>query len=94
MSIFYRIFLLYFILTSQKDIQIFSIWVNILDLFLYNTRLCRKLIMVQAYCVKCRAKRDVKDPVETTFKNGRPAIKGTCSLCGTKVNLIMKKKTS
>ncbi|HSG84246.1 MAG TPA: DUF5679 domain-containing protein, partial [Nitrosopumilus sp.] len=33
--------------------------------------------MVQAYCVKCRAKRDIKDPKETTLKNGRPAVKGT-----------------
>ena len=41
--------------------------------------------MVQAYCVKCRAKRDVKDPKETTLKNGRPAVKGTCPTCGTNV---------
>ena len=46
--------------------------------------------MVQAYCVKCRAKTDVKDPVETTLKNGRPAVKGTCPTCGTKVFRIGK----
>ncbi|MBT8251585.1 MAG: hypothetical protein KJO99_01960 [Nitrosopumilus sp.] len=41
--------------------------------------------MVQAYCVKCRAKRDIKDPKETKLKNGRPAVKGTCPTCGTNV---------
>ena len=41
--------------------------------------------MVQAYCVKCRAKRDIKDPKETTLKNGRPAVKATCPTCGTNV---------
>ena len=46
--------------------------------------------MVQAYCVKCRAKRDVKDPKETTLKNGRPAVKGTCPKCGTNVFRIGK----
>jgi len=34
--------------------------------------------MVTAYCVKCRAKREIKDPKEIKMKNGRPAVKGTC----------------
>lgn len=38
---------------------------------------------VTAYCVKCRAKQEMKDPKETTLKNGRPAIKGTCPVCST-----------
>ncbi|MCH7757143.1 MAG: hypothetical protein IIA19_01500 [Thaumarchaeota archaeon] len=46
--------------------------------------------MVTAYCVKCRAKRDIKDPEATTLKNGRPAVKGTCPECGTKVFRIGK----
>ncbi|MCL4435123.1 MAG: DUF5679 domain-containing protein [Thaumarchaeota archaeon] len=41
--------------------------------------------MVQAYCVKCRTKRDIKNPQKITMKNGRPATKGTCPVCGTKV---------
>ena len=36
-----------------------------------------------AYCVKCRTKREIKDPVEVTLKNGRPAMKGVCPVCGT-----------
>ena len=46
--------------------------------------------MVTAYCVKCRAKRDIKDPEEIAMKNGRPAVKGTCPKCGTKVFRIGK----
>jgi RNase P subunit RPR2 len=41
--------------------------------------------MVQAYCVKCRAKKEVKNPEKVTLKNGKPAIKGTCPTCGTKL---------
>ncbi|MBI2937274.1 MAG: hypothetical protein HYY22_11340 [Thaumarchaeota archaeon] len=41
--------------------------------------------MVQAYCVKCRTKRDIKNPQKITMKNGRPATQGTCPVCGTKV---------
>lgn len=44
--------------------------------------------MVEAYCVKCRYKRKVKDPKSVTMKNGRPAVRGTCSDCGTKVYRI------
>jgi RNase P subunit RPR2 len=40
---------------------------------------------MEAYCVKCKAKREVKDPVEVTMKNGKPAVQGTCNTCGTKI---------
>ena len=45
---------------------------------------------IQAYCVKCKSKRTVKNPEETIMKNGRPAIKGKCSVCDTKVFRIGK----
>ena len=47
---------------------------------------------IEAYCVKCRQKRTIDNPKETTMKNGRPAVRGTCSSCGTKVFRIVKKK--
>ncbi len=40
---------------------------------------------MEAYCMKCKQKREVKDAAETTMKNGKPAITGTCSVCGTKI---------
>ena len=46
--------------------------------------------MTTAYCVKCRTKREIKDPEEVTLKNGRPAVKGTCPECGTNVFRIGK----
>ncbi|MBT9163625.1 MAG: hypothetical protein DDT24_00542 [Chloroflexi bacterium] len=45
---------------------------------------------MQAYCVKCRAKVEIKDPQAITFKNGRPATRGLCPACGTKVFRIGK----
>ena len=45
---------------------------------------------MQAYCVKCRAKREMKDPKSITMKNGRPATQGTCPTCGTKMFRIGK----
>lgn len=45
---------------------------------------------MQAYCFKCRAKRDIKNPVSVTLKNRRPAVRGTCSVCVTKVFRIGK----
>ena len=46
---------------------------------------------MDAYCVKCKAKREIKDPKDVTMKNGRPAATGTCSKCGTKVFKIKSK---
>ena len=39
--------------------------------------------MVQAYCVKCRAKREMADAKKVKLKNGKPAMKGKCPKCGT-----------
>lgn len=41
--------------------------------------------MAIGYCVKCKAKREIKDPKSVTIKHGRPAVTGTCPECGTKI---------
>jgi len=40
---------------------------------------------MQAYCVKCRTKREMKEPKAITMKNGRAATQGVCPKCGTKM---------
>ena len=40
---------------------------------------------MEAYCVKCRSKREIKNPEKITMKIGKPATQGTCPSCGTKV---------
>ena len=39
--------------------------------------------MVEAYCVKCKAKQEMANAKEVTMKNGRKAMKGNCPKCGT-----------
>ena len=39
----------------------------------------------QAYCVKCKAKREMNNEKPVTMKNGRTAVSGVCSTCGTKM---------
>jgi len=46
--------------------------------------------MTSMYCVKCRAKRDVDNPEAVTMKNGKPAVKATCPVCGTSMFKIGK----
>jgi Zn finger protein HypA/HybF involved in hydrogenase expression len=45
---------------------------------------------MQAYCVKCRAKKEMKDAKAITMKNGKPATQGVCPTCGTKMFRIGK----
>jgi DNA-directed RNA polymerase subunit RPC12/RpoP len=40
---------------------------------------------MEGYCVKCKEKKEIKDPQEITMKNGRPATQGVCPTCGTKI---------
>ena len=46
----------------------------------------------EAYCVKCKAKRMIKDPQVVQMKNGRPAVKGSCGECGTGMYKILSPK--
>ena len=42
----------------------------------------------EAYCVKCKTKREFDGEV-VTMKNGRPAARGKCPVCGTTLNRIL-----
>jgi DNA-directed RNA polymerase subunit RPC12/RpoP len=44
------------------------------------------------YCVKCKKKTEMKDAQHITMKNGKPALKGQCVVCGTTVNAIQGTK--
>lgn len=46
--------------------------------------------MAEAYCLKCKEMRAITNPQVVTLKNGRQAITGTCPICGTRVNRIIK----
>lgn len=46
--------------------------------------------MTEAYCVKCKKKTQMKDAHEVTMKNGKHAMKGTCSVCGTTMQTFLK----
>jgi hypothetical protein len=48
--------------------------------------------MTEAYCVKCKKKTEIKNPQEVTMKNGRHALKGTCSVCGTTTQSFLSEK--
>jgi len=51
-----------------------------------DAKLCAACVAVMlgvaGYCVRCREKRTIKDAQEVTMKNGRPAVKGVCPVCG------------
>jgi hypothetical protein len=43
---------------------------------------------MQAYCFKCRKKKEIRNPQKITLKNGRGATQGACPTCGTKMSRI------
>ncbi len=38
--------------------------------------------VIEAYCVKCKAKRQMKDPQPVYTEGGRPGTRGKCPICG------------
>ena len=50
--------------------------------------------VMEAYCLKCREKREMRDPQPVTMKNGKPATMGVCPECGTKMYRIGKAQTA
>jgi len=45
---------------------------------------------MEAYCLKCREKREMVDPQPYKMKNGKDATTGTCPVCSTKMFKIGK----
>ncbi len=50
--------------------------------------------MVQGYCVKCKAKREMKNPVIVKTSRGGFMAQGTCSHCGTKMSAMMSEENA
>lgn len=52
--------------------------------------------MAEAYCVKCKSKREMKDAKEVEMKGKgttkRRALSGVCPTCGTKMFRILGSK--
>jgi len=46
--------------------------------------------LMQAYCMKCKAKKEMKNAKAITMKNGKSATQGVCPTCGTKMFRIGK----
>ena len=46
--------------------------------------------MLEAYCVKCKTKRELKEPVPGFNASGAPITRGVCPVCGTKMVRIGK----
>ena len=44
---------------------------------------------MDAYCFKCKTKREIRNAAQTKLKNGRQAMQGTCPVCGTKMFRIV-----
>ena len=45
---------------------------------------------MEAYCMKCKTKREIVDPVAAFNKAGAPITRGTCGVCGTALYRIGK----
>lgn len=43
-------------------------------------------LFLEAYCMKCKQKREMVNPVASFTVNGKPITKGECAVCGTTVS--------
>ncbi len=51
--------------------------------------LFKSRIVMEAYCMKCKTKQEMKNTEQIIMKNGRPAMKGSCSVCSGGMYRIM-----
>ncbi len=51
---------------------------------------CEVICLMEAYCVRCKAKREMANPHPVYTKEGRPGTKGTCPVCGSRMFLMGK----
>jgi len=50
--------------------------------------------MVEGYCVKCKAKCQMKNPEIVQNSRGGYMGRGTCTTCGTKMSAMMSKENA
>jgi hypothetical protein len=46
---------------------------------------------VEAYCFKCKARREIKNPTRVWMKNGKPRMHGYCSVCKARMSVLVKR---
>ena len=46
---------------------------------------------IEAYCLKCKGKKEILDPKDSKFANGTPIKKGKCVTCGSVLFIIQKR---
>lgn len=46
---------------------------------------------MNAYCIKCKTKTEIKNPEEKTTKKNGKCMTGNCSECNKKVCVFLKK---
>lgn len=46
---------------------------------------------MKGYCLKCKAKQEIKDAQKITMKNKNEAMKGKCPVCETTIFNILPK---
>ncbi len=47
---------------------------------------------MKAYCVKCKAEREMKNPKIIETKNGHRRVAGVCAVCGSKMSKFLPAK--
>jgi len=55
------------------------------DLLAQVRALIERETTLQAYCPRCRTRQAIADPQPAVTSKGRPAVRGTCAVCGSKV---------
>ena len=48
----------------------------------------------EAYCTRCRDRREMEGPTPTTLRNGRSALRGSCATCGCALVRIVPSRVS
>ena len=72
----------------KKLLECYGVQVSDDDIGLLLSNGGTRTSRVQAYCMKCRAVRQIVNPKQVIMQNGKPAIQGSCSTCGTNVSRI------
>ena len=45
---------------------------------------------MQAYCLRCKAKQEMVDPVEVRYPSGAVTMQGRCPVCGSKLSAFTR----
>jgi hypothetical protein len=63
---------------------------RMLDSLLRKVGSLHSVGVVEGYCLRCKAHREIKNSAKVYMKTGKPRIQGVCAVCNARMSTLVR----